>query len=241
MDSEAHEENKESEYDWSELDQPTPDTYQLYVFLAHILLGIIISVLSFSDGWLSWGVGLGALPPLLLAVTGGFYGMTTGINWYRNEFIPYLTRIHMTPEFETDRFLTNRRVHRFLTLIAGYISLVISQYVWTQITTFLLTLSGDSSALLDLLSMIYIGLIFFHAFVLILFIVAFDFTLKSVFSDVRYILEMEEKMQDYFREKRKKEKEAAEARKKAEKEATEARKKAEKDAAEENVKDYNSI
>ncbi|MGD9397129.1 MAG: hypothetical protein PVJ05_11920 [Candidatus Thorarchaeota archaeon] len=227
----------ENKYDWSELKQPTSDTYQFYVFLAHLLIGIIISVLSFSEGWVSWGTGIGALTPFLLAITGGFYLIATGINWYRNEFIPYLTRVQLIPEFETDSFLKYQRIQRFMLLVSGYISLVISQYVWTWITTFMLTFPTDIAIILEVLSMIYIGVLFFHAFVLILFFALFDTILRSIFSDIRYIAELEDKMQAYFKEKQKAEKEAEEARKKAEKESVkpEVEDEMEKDSEEESV------
>jgi hypothetical protein len=237
VDLEDHSENEDSQYDWSELENPTPDSFQFYVFLVHILIGIIISVLTFPEGWVSWGTGIGALPPFLLAITGGFYLIATGINWYRNQFIPYLTRVQMIPEFETDNFLQYKRIQRFLLLVSGYISLVISQYVWTQITAFILSFPVDIAIILEVLSMIYIGVLFFHAFVLILFFALFDTILRSFFSDIRYIAELEDKMQAYFREKKKAEKEAEEARKKAEKEAVrpEVEDEMEKDSEEESV------
>jgi hypothetical protein len=237
VDLEDHNENEDSEYDWSEIENPTPDSYQFYVFLAHILIGIIISVLSFSEGWVPWGTGIGALTPFLLAITGGFYLIATGINWYRNEFIPYLTRVQLIHEFESDSFLKYQRIQRFLLLVSGYISLVISQYVWTWITTFMLSFPTDIAIILEVLSMIYVGVLFFHAFVLILFFALFDTILRSFFLDIRYIAELEDKMQAYFREKKKAEKEAEEARKKAEKEAVkpEVEDEMEKDSEEESV------
>ncbi len=85
--------------------------------------------------------------------------------------------------------------------------------------------------------MIYVGVLFFHAFVLILFFVLFDTILRSFFSDIRYIAELEDKMQAYFREKQKAQKEAEEARKKAEKEAVKPKvdDEMEKDSEEESV------
>ena len=240
MDSEENDDVGENEYDWSQLEQPTSDTYQFYVFLAHILVGIIISVLSFSEGWVSWGTGIGALTPFLLAITGGFYLIATGINWYRNEFIPYLTRVQMIPEFETDSFFKYQRIQRFLLLVSGYISLVISQYVWTQITTFMLAFPADIAIILEVLSMIYIGVLFFHAVVLVFFFALLDTLLRSLFSDIRYIVELEDKMQAYFREKKKAEQEAEKARKKEEKEAVKepVKTEEEKGVEEESMEDY---
>lgn len=221
---------EDGEYDWSQLEQPAADTLQLYVFLIHVLLGIIISVLSFPSGWVSWGTGIGALTPFLLAVTGGFYLVSTGIDWYRDEFIPFLTRIHMIPEFETDRFIKYQRIQRVLVLISGYISLVICQYIWTQVANFLLGFTVDLGDLLEFLTLLYLGMLFVHAFVLIFFLAVLDYFLRSAFSDVKYIIVLEDKMQAYFREKRNAEAEAAKLAKEQAKEEKKKMKKKSKEA-----------
>jgi hypothetical protein len=161
-------------YDWSSLKPSTHDDFQNYVLLAHIVLGFIVSVFSFSDGWFSWGIGTGVLPPLLLAVTGGVYSIHIGINWYRDAFIPYITRTQTIPEFETERFLKYQRIHRILLLISGYIALVITQYIWTQIAKFLTPIVSDSSLLIQILSYILLGMILVHLVILIVFFVIFE-------------------------------------------------------------------
>ena len=195
------------EYDWSEIKPPVADSFQFKVFLAHVVLGVIISVLSLSSGWVSWGIGIGVVTPIMLAVAGSFYYMTTGINWYRDEFIPYLARIQMLPEFETDRFLKYQRLHRITKLISGYLAVVVTQFTWTQIVNFVLIFSGDLLDLIDLLAMILVGMFFLQLLVMFLFYGAFVYILQSMFSDVSYIIKIEEKMTKYFADKKKKERE----------------------------------
>ena len=195
--------NENLEYDWSDIKPSESDSFQFYVFVAHALLGIIISVLSFSGGWVSWGVGIGALTPVLLVLTGVVYSIPTGIDWYRNEFIPHLTRIQMIPEFETDRFLKYQRISRATMLLSGYLALVVTQWVWTQITTIIMSFTGNLGDLLEALGFIFIGMIVLHLIVTIFFFGIFHVILRSIFSDVRYIVEIEEKMTKYFKEKKK--------------------------------------
>lgn len=199
--------NENLEYDWSDIKPSESDSFQLYVFVAHALLGIIISVLSFSGDWVSWSIGIGVVTPIMLAVAGSFYYMTTGINWYLDEFIPYLARIQMIPEFETDRFLKYQRFHRISKLISGYLAVVVTQFTWTQIVNFVLIFSGDLLDLLELLGMILVGMFFLQLLVMFLFYGAFAYILQSMFSDVSYIIKIEEKMTKYFNDKKKKEKE----------------------------------
>ncbi len=199
--------NENREYDWSEIKPAVADSLQFKVFLAHIMLGIVISVLSLSGGWFSWGIGIGVVTPIMLAVAGSFYYMATGIDWYRDEFIPYLARIQMIPEFETDRFLKYQRLHRISQLISGYLAVVVTQYTWTQIVNFVLIFSGDLLDLLELLGMILVGMFFLQLLVMFLFYGVFVYILQSLFSDVSYIIKIEEKMTKYFNDKKKKEKE----------------------------------
>ncbi|OLS31387.1 MAG: hypothetical protein ThorAB25_03130 [Candidatus Thorarchaeota archaeon AB_25] len=199
--------SENNEYDWSEIKPPVADSFQFKVFLAHVVLGVIISVLCLSGGWFSWGIGIGVVTPIMLAVAGSFYYMTTGINWYRDEFIPYLTRIQMIPEFETDRFLKYQRLHQITKLISGYLAVVVTQFTWTQIVNFVLIFSGDLLDLLELLGMILVGMFFLQLLVMFLFYGAFVYILQSMFSDVSYLIKIEEKMTKYFNDKKKKEKE----------------------------------
>lgn len=200
--------SEDREYDWSDIEPPVSDRFQFYVFLAHVLLGIIISVLSLSGGWILWGTGIGVVTPIMLAVSGSFYTISTGINWYRDEFIPYLARIQMIPEFETDRFLKYQRLHRISQLLSGYLAVVVTQVTWTQIMTFLLSFSGDLDALVDLSAIILVGMFFLQILVMFIFYAILVTILQSVFSDVSHIIKIEEKMTKYFDDKKKEEKAA---------------------------------
>ena len=203
-------ENESIEYDWSEIEPAVADSSQRYVLIAHAILGVVISVLSFSDGLVSWGVGLGAMTPVLLVITGLFYKMATGINWYRDEFIPYVTRIKMIPEFETDRFLTYKKRNRILMLLSNYISLVITQYIWTQILNVLLSFPCNLGDMLEALAFIFGAMLFLHVFLTIIIFTIFTSVSQSGFSDVRYIIDIEDKMTVYFKEKKKMEKKESE-------------------------------
>ncbi|MBY8997908.1 MAG: hypothetical protein KGD60_09260 [Candidatus Thorarchaeota archaeon] len=196
-----------SEYDWSKLKPSEPDNYQDYVFFAHIIVSVIISVLSFSEGLFLWGVGTGALTPILLSGTGLFYALPAGINWYRDEFIPFLNRTQMIPEFETDGFLKYKRISRLTALIGGYLATAISQIVWYEGASFALAIIGQNSALVELVFYAFFAMIVFFLIIMTFLIDLFDYILKLIFSDVRYLIEIEGKMKEHFNKKKKDDKE----------------------------------
>ncbi|KXH70313.1 MAG: hypothetical protein AM326_04430 [Candidatus Thorarchaeota archaeon SMTZ-45] len=210
----------QNEYDWSNLEPSKPDSYQGYVFFAHLVVCAIISTLSFFEGLFFWCVGPGVLTPILLSGTGLFYAILPGINWYRTEFIPYLNRIHLIPEFETDRFLNYKRVLRLSALMFGYLATAISQIVWYEGVSFALVSFGPNTALLELLFYVFFAMIVFYLTILLLFFFSFEHVLKSIFSDVHHIITLDDKMTAYFRalEKAKKEKEKEAKKKKAKEE-----------------------
>jgi hypothetical protein len=208
----------QSEYDWSKLEPSTPDSYQGYVFLVHLVVSIIISILSFFEGLFFWCVGTGALTPICLSGTGLFYAMLPGINWYRDEFIPYINRIQLIPEFETDRFLKYKRVLRLTALISGYFATAISQFVWYEGVSFVLRTFGPVGSLLELLFYIFFAMIAVYLGFLLLFFFGLEHIFRSLFSDAHYIITLDDKMTAYYNELKKaekeKEKEAKEKKKK---------------------------
>lgn len=214
----------ENDIDWSSLSPPKSDRYQIYVFVAHLVLSVLISALCFSYGLFFWAVGPGILTPVLLSGTGILYAQLTGINWYRDEFIPFLNRINMMPVFETDGFLRYKRVYRVVALIAGYLSVVISQIVWYEGVSFLLTSIGPESVPFEMMIYIFIGMLIFFIILVIVFVALFNYTLRRIYSDVDHITSLDDKMTNHFHELRKAEKEKAKEAQKRRKEDKKLRK-----------------
>ena len=96
------------EYDWSQLEQPAADTLQLYVFLIHVLIGIIISVAmavvlslffdSIVDMWYYIGtIGISAMiVPILIGFfyPGKKYGISAVISMLAGFFTALIWVIH---------------------------------------------------------------------------------------------------------------------------------------------------
>ncbi|MCK4566398.1 MAG: hypothetical protein KAU48_03725 [Candidatus Thorarchaeota archaeon] len=189
--------DEQSDYECIEFDTPRPDRHQIYIFLIHVLAGVIISVLSLSDGMQSWIVGTGALTPILLGTTGIFYGMHIGINWYRKEMVPHMSRTFMVPEFETDRFLKYIQTRRLTFLIAGYLSIIITQFVWSFIANFVSAFTEYSNVfdVLQVVFLIFIIMILLYLALWLFWTGVSSRIIKSKFSDVSQLIEFEENWQ----------------------------------------------
>jgi hypothetical protein len=190
LDLDSSEDNEHSGIEWSDLAPSAPDRHQDYVFIAHFILAIIISILSLSGGLVSWATGTGLMTPILLFATGVIYGIGTGIKWYRDEFIPHLCRTRMIPEFEVDRFLNYKRWNRRTILVSGYLTTVISQVVWSLITS--LGVTTEIITIISMLSVIFILMIVVYLIVLFVWLFFFDYLLKSIFSDVDHIIKIDD-------------------------------------------------
>jgi hypothetical protein len=199
----SSEDNEHSGIEWSDLKPSAVDRHQDYVFIAHIILAIIISILSLSGGFVSWAYGTGLMTPILLVATGVTYGIVTGINWYRDEFIPHLCRFRMIPDFEVDRFLNYKRWNRRTTLVSGYLTTAIIQVVWSLITS--LGATTDIITIIAFLSVLFILMIVVYLIVLLVWLTFFQYILKSIFSDVDYIIKIDEARIDEYKARKKEE------------------------------------
>jgi len=207
LDLDSSEDNEHSGIEWSDLTPSASDRHQDYVFIAHFILAIIISILSLSGGLVQWAYGTGLVTPILLFATGLIYGVAPGINWYRDEFIPHLCRTRMIPDFEVDRFLKYKRMQRRTVLLAGYLTTAISQVVWSWITS--LGVTTDIITIIFMLSMLFVLMIVVYLIVLYVWLLFFEYLLKSIFSDVDHIIKIDdERVADY--QARKKEEEEKE-------------------------------
>ena len=177
--------------DLTQLEPSTTDRHQSQVFGFHIMLAIIISMLSFNGDWIEWGIGFGFFTPVLLSVSALFYGAHRGNNWYRDEFLPYVSRILMQPEFENDRFLSFNRAHRFSFLIAGYLATIVCQFSWTLTASLLSPLIATMSALGDLLFLVFILIFVLYMVAWLFFTNVSDRILDVVYSDISHLIEID--------------------------------------------------
>ncbi|MFW9976223.1 MAG: hypothetical protein ACFFDQ_13210 [Candidatus Thorarchaeota archaeon] len=203
-------------------DEPTfapqkADSYQKYVFLAHLLLAIAISVLSFRGDSREWFAGMGVVTPIMLTVSVSLFAIMTGINWYREEFAPYMRRTLIVQEFEIDRFLQYKRIHRFSVLLAGYLTTIICQLVWFQVAGFVVLMLESVSSTSEVLYVVTIGMGILYLVVLAIFVITFSDGLKFYFSDIAQLIEVDDRIQESIKAKQKEEKERQEQEKKAKK------------------------
>jgi hypothetical protein len=183
--------------EWADISPSTSDKHQDYVFFLHVILAIIISFLSFTDGWGAWAAGTGLLTPILLVITGVGYGITIGINWYRDEFIPYISKGRMIPEFESDRFLQYKRMWRRFIPLSGYISTAITQYVWSFIAFLTLSIDPSLGSVTVLLFLIFSLMLVLYFVLLLVWLTIFDRILETEYSDTAPIRELEDEMREY--------------------------------------------
>jgi len=208
------------------------DSYQNYVLFAHIVIGIIISFLSFTGDFREWFAGTGLVTPILLIVSSSFYSIMTGINWYQDELLPYMRRTIMVHEFEIERFLRYKRIHRFSVLMAGYLATIICQIVWFLGAGFVIQMMESLSGPNDLLYIVTFAMALLYLFVLAFFFIVFSESLKFIFSDIERLIDVDDQIQESVKTKRKESKE------KEEKEKEEKRKEAkEKKAKKRKAKD----
>ncbi|MFX1559343.1 MAG: hypothetical protein ACFFBL_02030 [Promethearchaeota archaeon] len=184
-----------------------PDPHQKYVFLAHIVLGVAISILSFSGGPYSWFVGTGLLTPLLLAVTSFFYSSLVGMNWYREELLPYMRRNFMVQEFELERFLKYKRIHHFGALIAGYISTGVCQVVWFSIAPIVVTFVENISEASEVVLWAVMGMIILFLLVMGLIVLVALRPIEIAFSDIKHLIEFDNEVEKSLKAKVEEEKE----------------------------------
>jgi amino acid transporter len=188
--------NEHVDIDWSSLTPSTSDKHQDYVFIAHCILAIVISVLSFTNGWISWAYGTGLITPLFLVIAGSLYDLSRGINWYRDEFIPFVSRTRMIPEFEANRFLKYKRINRLTLLLAGYLSTAITQFAWILITS--LGATTDLITIVSMLVIVFILMVCVFLIVLFAFLVLFERLWNSVYSDAQHIIDLDNQLNKYY-------------------------------------------
>lgn len=193
------------------------DPYQKYIFLAHLLIAIAISVLSFRGDFKEWFAGMGVATPVMLTVSVTLFAIMTGMSWYREELVPYIRRTIMVQEFEIDRFLRYKQTHRSSVLLAGYLTTIICQLVWFQVAGFVILMLESVSSTSEVLYVATIGMGILYLVILAIFVITFSDGLKFYFSDIAQLIEVDDRIQESIKAKQKEEKERQEQEKKAKK------------------------
>jgi hypothetical protein len=129
MDSEADDDSEFGEY--QELGPKKTSKEQYLVALVHLIAAIGISIIQFNEGLSAWFVGFGIFTPILLIVQGLFYVYIKNHQWYRDQMVPFISRIIMVTEIEADQFVRHHRRIGWYTLILGWIAIVACQMIWT--------------------------------------------------------------------------------------------------------------
>lgn len=129
MDSEANDESVFREY--KELGPKITSKEQYLVALIHFIAAIGISVVQFSEGLSAWFTGFGILTPILLIAQGLFHAYLKNPEWYRDQMVPYISRIIMVTEIEADQFVRHHRRFGWYALILGLGAIFICQLIWT--------------------------------------------------------------------------------------------------------------
>jgi hypothetical protein len=190
----------------AELQPMKQDKSQLYIFVAHQILAVLISIYSFSGTVENWFIGTGLCTPLLVSVVGFMYGVLGGIKWEKEEMVPLLIRTFTVQEFELDRYLKYKRVNRFIVLIAGYLSIIFSQWVWSQFMVFLNDYFDLFLAIEFVFSVGFVCIAIIFLSVLIFWVTMFQHFLKMSYSDIAHIIEFSDKYQESIKRKKEEEK-----------------------------------
>lgn len=170
--------------DWTGLRPSERDNFQMYVSAVHVGVGIGISILSYPGDLLSWNEGIGILLPSLIALTGLAYLLPTGINWYRDEFLPFVNRFIEIPKTESDHFLRYQRIMRFAVLVSGYLDTVVCQAVYTWINAVFPPIGVNLNPALDTEGGLIAGVVVLFFILWFIFMAFFELILTSVYPDV---------------------------------------------------------
>lgn len=168
------------------------------VAFLHLVAAIIISVSYFSDGLTPWFQGYGIVTPILLIIHGFLYTQLENDTWYREQMVPFISRLIATTEIETDRYCQfHRRVARIFFVI-GYFVILLCQWVWTFGVTVVLPLFLGDDILTRLVVELLAYAILFGPFILYFLVLMpvaaiLDKLFLSRYSDITHLLDIEKK------------------------------------------------
>jgi hypothetical protein len=168
------------------------------VLVGHIVAAFTISLIQLSIGLSVWFLGFGILTPILLILQGLFYSFLENDTWYREEMVPFISRLITTTESETDRL---RQYHLRLArsvIVLGCFDIILCQLVWTYgLTVILPSFLGDDLLIRfigELLAIVVVfGPFFLYLIVMLPIASTVERIYKSRYSDIAHLLDIENK------------------------------------------------
>ena len=194
MDSESTDEMVFKDY--KELESSSRSMGQYFVIAIHLTAALLISIIQFNAGLSEWFLGFGILVPILLIIHGFLYSSIPNDSWYRNQMVPFILSIDMTTEIETDRYLQYQRRLTMISLILGWLVILMCQIAWTfGLTAIVPAFTGDD-ILTRFAGELIAWVVIFGPFVLyflLLFLVhgVLEKLLKSRYKDITHLFEIE--------------------------------------------------
>jgi hypothetical protein len=176
---------------------PKRKTRQHYfVLVVHIVAAIAISLNQLSIGLGTWFLGFGILTPILLILQGTLYPYSENDAWYKEEMIPFISRLTLTTESETDRLRQYHRRSAWSMLIIGYFDILLCQSIWTYgLTVIMPNFIGDDFLTRLVAEGVAFAVLFgpFFLYLVILFPIAFvvGAVYESRYRDIAHLIDIE--------------------------------------------------
>lgn len=193
MDSANQDESLFGEY--QELGPKTISKEQCVIALIHIIAAIGISVMQFSEGLSAWFLGFGIFTPILLILQGLFYAYIKNHQWYRDQMVPFISRVIMVTEIEADQFVRHHRKLGWYTLVLGSIAIIACQMIWTWGFTVVMPLFFGDDLIIRFVGELVGYAVLFGPFFLYLFLIfliygGVEMISQSRNEEIRHIFEI---------------------------------------------------
>ncbi|MGY5878743.1 MAG: hypothetical protein RTV31_00775 [Candidatus Thorarchaeota archaeon] len=173
--------------------EPKRKTLEHYIVI-HFAAMLVISMFQFTYGTGLWW-GFGFVTPIILICNGFVYSAVENNSWYREQMVPFISRVISTTEIETDRYRQYHRSANRIVFILGYLVILICQGVWTFGLTIALPVFADGNFLIrELLAYaILFGPFFLYFFLLIIVGAFVDEILPPRYRDIAHLFVIENK------------------------------------------------
>ncbi len=168
------------------------------VILLHVVAAALIVWYQITIWSTPWFIGLGVMTFVLVIINGFLYAFVENDPWYREEMVPFISRIITTTEIETDRF---RQYHRRCAqgiVLAGWIDILICQaalnYMANEIAPYLFIENYTFNIINELVAYVLIfGPFLLYIGILFIFAIIGDIIFRARYSDIAHLLEIEGK------------------------------------------------